>query len=89
MFQRPGELRHAEWSEIDLDAALWTIPAERMKRTKQGKATGPAHLVPMSRQAVAILAELQALTGAGRYVFPRLRTVSRPMSDAPPHGLSK
>ena len=81
-FQRPGELRHAEWAEIDLDAALWTIPAERMKRTKQGKATGPAHLVPMSRQAVAILAELQALTGAGRYVFPSMRTKDRPMSDA-------
>lgn len=81
-FQRPGELRHAEWAEIDLDAALWTIPSERMKRTKQGKATGPAHLVPLSRQAVAILTDLQPLTGAGRFVFPSMRSKDRPMSDA-------
>ena len=81
-FQRPGELRHAEWAEIDMDAGLWTIPAERMKRSKQGKANGPPHLVPMSRQALAILADLQPLTGAGRYVFPSMRTKDRPMSDA-------
>ena len=82
LFQRPGELRHAEWAEIDMDAGLWTIPADRMKRSKQGKANGPDHLVPMSRQAVAILADLQPLTGAGRYVFPSMRTKDRPMSDA-------
>jgi len=82
VFQRPGELRQAEWAEIDLDGALWTIPSERMKRTKQGKATGPAHLVPLSRQAVAVLADLHPLTGTGRYVFPSLRTKDRPMSDA-------
>lgn len=82
LFQRPGELRHAEWAEIDLEAALWTIPADRMKRNKQGKATGPAHLVPMSRQAVAVLVELQPLTGSGRYVFPSMRGKDRPMSDA-------
>lgn len=81
VFQRPGELRRAEWSEIDLDAALWTIAAGRMKRTKQGKATGADHAVPLSRQAVAVLRELQPLTGHARYVFPSLRTDERPMSD--------
>lgn len=82
LFQRPGELRQAEWSEIDLDAGLWTIPGARMKRTIQGKTTGPDHLVPLSRQAVAILRDLQPLT-AGRsvFVFPSLRTAHRPMSD--------
>jgi integrase len=82
LFQRPGELRKAEWAEFDLEAGLWTIPGERMKRDKQGKATGPAHIVPLSRQAVAILRELQPLTaGRGAYVFPSLRTAHRPMSD--------
>jgi integrase len=82
VFQRPGELRMAEWSEIDLDAATWTIPSERMKRRKQDKASGSAHLVPLARQAVAILLELHPLTGHGRYLFPSLRTGERPMSDA-------
>lgn len=82
VFQRPGELRHAEWAEVDLDAGLWTIPGDRMKRTKQGKANGPAHLVPLSRQAVAVLSDLHPLTGHGRYVFPSLRSKDRPMSEA-------
>ena len=82
LFQRPGELRQAEWAEFDLDAASWTIPSERMKRSKQGKANGADHLVPLSLPAVAILRDLQPLTGTGRYVFPRLRTRDRPMSDA-------
>ncbi len=82
VFQRPGELRMAEWSEIDLEAGLWTIPSERLKRTKQEKASGPAHMVPLASQAVAILRDLQPLTGHGRYVFPGLRTAARPMSDA-------
>ncbi|MES2714218.1 MAG: integrase arm-type DNA-binding domain-containing protein [Pseudomonadota bacterium] len=82
VFQRPGELRHAEWSEVDLAGAVWTIPAERMKRSKQAKATGAAHVVPLSRQAVEILQDLEPLTGAGRYVFPNMRTKGRPMSDA-------
>ena len=82
LFQRPGELRKAEWAEIDLVAALWTIPSERMKRKKQDKASGPPHIVPLASQAVAILRELQPLTGHGRYVFPSLRTGERPMSDA-------
>jgi integrase len=82
VFQRPGELRMAEWSEIDFEAAMWTIPSERMKRRKQDKASGPAHLVPLASQAVAILRELHPLTGHGRYLFPSLRTGERPMSDA-------
>ena len=74
VFVRPGELRHAEWSEIDLEAAEWRIPAEKMK----AKA---AHMVPLSRQAVEVLRELQPLTGPGRYVFPSVRTAARPMSN--------
>jgi len=82
VFQRPGELRHAEWPEFDLEAATWTIPSERMKRSKQGKASGTPHLVPLSVQALAVLHELQPLTGHGRYVFPGQRGEGRPMSDA-------
>ncbi|HMV53652.1 MAG TPA: integrase arm-type DNA-binding domain-containing protein [Rhodocyclaceae bacterium] len=74
VFVRPGELRKAEWSEFELDAAEWVIPAARMKMRT-------AHLVPLSTQAVQILRELHALTGAGRYVFPSARTPTRPMSD--------
>ena len=74
VFVRPGELRQAEWTEIDLDTADWTIPAERMK-------TRQPHLVPLSAQAIAILREAQALTGAGKYVFPGHRSNSRPMSN--------
>jgi integrase len=73
-FVRPGELRQAEWSEIDLDAAEWNIPAERMKMKV-------AHLVPLSRQAIVILKELHALTGKGRYLFPCHRSFARPMSN--------
>ncbi len=74
VFVRPGELRRAEWSEFDLDRAEWNIPAERMKMREP-------HLVPLSRQTVAILRELHALTGHGRYLFPGARTHARPMSD--------
>lgn len=74
VFVRPGELRAAEWAEIDLARAEWTIPASRMKM-------GVAHLVPLSRQAVAILEEIKALTGDGRFVFPSARSADRPMSD--------
>ena len=73
-FVRPGELRKAEWSEIDLDEGVWRIPAARMKMRNE-------HLVPLSRQAVEILRELHPLTGAGRYVFPGARTANRPMSE--------
>ena len=81
LFQRPGELRGAEWTEFDLDASTWEIPGDRMKRTKQGKATGGGHVVPLSAQAVTILRELHALTGNGRLLFPSVRTKDRPMSD--------
>ena len=81
VFVRPGELRKAEWVEIDLEAAEWRIPSERIKRTKQEKASGAPHLVPLSTQAVAILKDLHPRTGHGRYVFPSLLTGERPMSD--------
>lgn len=81
LFQRPGELRAAEWSEIDLDAGMWTIPAARMKRSKAGKESGDPHLVPLPRQAVAILAGLHGYTGHGRMVFPGERSHDRPMSE--------
>ncbi|KVP18849.1 integrase [Burkholderia ubonensis] len=81
LFQRPGELRAAEWAEFDLKAATWEIPSDRMKRTKQGKAVGGAHIVPLPTQAVAVLRELQPLTGSGRLLFPSVRTKDRPMSD--------
>ncbi len=81
VFLRPGELRHAQWDEIDLDAALWTIPASRMKRTKQQKISGSPHLVPLAAQAVAVLKDLKPLTGHGVFVFPSPRTPTRPMSE--------
>jgi len=74
VFVRPGELRKAEWTEVNLDAAEWRIPAERMKMREQ-------HIVPLSSQAVSVLRELYALTGKGRYVFPGARTNGRPMSE--------
>jgi integrase len=81
LFQRPGNIRAMEWSEIDLDGALWSIPASKMKRTLHGKVNGRPHLVPLAPQAVAILRDLQPLTGRGRYVFPSLLTGERPMSE--------
>lgn len=81
VFLRPGELRHAEWAEIDLDAAMWTIPANRMKRTKQQKLSGTPHLVPLATQAVAILKDLKPLTGHGQFVFPSPRSPKRPLSE--------
>jgi integrase len=74
LFVRPGELRAAEWSEIDLDAAEWNIPAKRMKMKV-------AHLVPLSRQSVDILRQLQPLTGHSKYVFPCHRSPLRCMSE--------
>lgn len=81
LFLRPGELRQMEWAWIDFDAATLMVPGETMKRTKDGKATGPAHLVPLAPQAVAILRDLHPLTGHGRYVFPSLLTGERCMSE--------
>ena len=74
VFVRPGELRAAEWAEIDLDAAEWRIAAHRMKMGQQ-------HLVPLARQAVALLRDIEPLTGRGRYVFPSPRSAERPLSD--------
>jgi len=74
VFVRPGELRHAEWAEIDVESAEWRIPANKMKMRAP-------HVVPLSRQALAVLDELRPLTGSGRYVFPGERTASRPMSE--------
>ncbi|MCC6200017.1 MAG: integrase arm-type DNA-binding domain-containing protein [Moraxellaceae bacterium] len=74
IFVRPGELRQAEWAEIDLESALWSIPAGKMK-------TREPHLVPLSTQAIAILRDIQPLTGKGRYVFPGARCAQKPMSD--------
>ena len=82
VFVRPGELRKAQWPEIDLDRAEWRIPAERMKMREQ-------HIVPLSRQAVEILREIAPLTGrpiggkpgAPLYVFPSGRSRERSMSE--------
>lgn len=74
VFVRPGELRKAEWKEIDLNKAEWNIPADRMKMRQP-------HLVPLSKQAVNILREISSLTGKSRYVFPSAISSQRPMSD--------
>ncbi len=82
VFVRPGELRKAQWPEIDLEKAEWKIPGERMKMREQ-------HIVPLSRQAIEILSELEPLTNreivarpnAPRYVFPSARTHERPMGE--------
>jgi integrase len=74
LFVRPGELRKAEWTEIDLEAAEWNIPAVKMK-------TRQPHLVPLARQSLEILQELHALTGSGKYIFPSPRTPKRPLSN--------
>lgn len=79
---RPGELRHAQWSELDLDGGVWTIPAARMKGTKVFKASKKNdHVVPLARQAVQLLRELLPLTGPGGYVFRGVRDHERPMSE--------
>ena len=74
VFVRPGERRHAEWSEFDLDAALWIIPAGKMKMRKP-------HHVPLSTQAVELFREVQFVTGPSGYVFPSIRSRARPMSE--------
>ena len=73
-FVRPGELRSAEWSEFDLDGALWSIPAGKMKMRRP-------HRVPLAPQAVAILRDLQGITGRGRFLFPSARSLARYMSE--------
>jgi integrase len=74
LFVRPGELRHMEWSELDLEGGLWDIPAGKMKMRT-------AHLVPLAQQAVGILKELRPFTGSSKYVFPSQMSKTRPISD--------
>jgi integrase len=74
VFVRPGELRKAEWTEIDLKRAKWNIPAEKMKMREP-------HLVPLARQAVEVFDAIQPLTGRGKYVFPCRRSENQPMSN--------
>jgi integrase len=74
VFVRPGELRHAEWVEIDFGAAEWRISAPKMKMRRP-------HRVPLSRQALAIIRELQRISGGGRWLFPSVRSVVRPLSE--------
>ena len=81
LYQRPGNLRMMEWTELDLDAAQWTIPSEKMKRTKEEKQNGQPHVVPLPTQVVQLLRDLHPLTGHGRYVFPGERSHDRPISD--------
>ena len=74
VFVRPGELRHAEWSEFNLDAAEWRIPADKMKMRQ-------VHIIPLARQTLAILQELRLFTGGKRFLFPSFRGDDRPISD--------
>lgn len=71
---RPGELRQAEWAEFNFQAKVWTIPASKMKM-------GRAHKVPLSRQVLALLADLRALPAGSKYLFPSIRSNDRPISD--------
>lgn len=81
-FQRPGNVRAMQWAALDLDGdAMWTIAAAEMKRSRYAKENGRPHLVPLARQAVEILRDLQPLTGHGKYVFPSLHGQGRCMSE--------
>ena len=73
LFVRPGELQKAEWSEFDFDAAEWRIPAAKMKMKQR-------HIVPLSRQALGVLEELRVYTGHGRFLFPSIRTDTKPIA---------
>lgn len=74
MFVRPGELRQAEWSEIDVERAIWSIPAEKMKM-------GRAHRISLSRQVLEMIEELRVLSGHRQYLFPCNGIPRRPMSE--------
>jgi integrase len=74
LFVRPGELRHAEWSEFEFDKAVWSIPAEKMKMRRP-------HRVPLSTQVLDLFEQLWELTGTGKYCFPSFRSDARPMSE--------
>lgn len=81
LYQRPGNLRMMEWSELDLKRGLWTIPSAKMKRTVKEKEQGEDHVVPLPRQAIALLQDIQPLTGHRQYVFTNERSYDRPISD--------
>ena len=74
LYPRPGELRNAEWTEFDLDAAIWTIPEMRMKMRRE-------HRKPLPKRAVKILKDLKKQTGDGKLVFPSVQSRSKPMSE--------
>jgi len=74
VFVRPGELRQAEWTEIDFDLAIWRIPTSRMKKRRE-------HVVPLSRQSLEILTQIRSLTGGRHFVFPALGKPDKPMSE--------
>ena len=74
MFPRPGELRMAEWKEFDFEAAVWTIPAAKTKMRRP-------HKVPLTQQVLDMLAELELITGGGKYLFPSVRSADRPITD--------
>jgi len=74
VFVRPGELRQAEWSEVDFECAIWRVPASRMKKRRE-------HVVPLSSQSLAILERARALTGSGRLTFPAISNRQRPLSE--------
>ncbi len=74
VFVRPGELRHAEWAEIDFYKPEWRIPGQKMKMKEP-------HIIPLSAQAVEILQSIHPLTGDGQYIFPSIRSGARPMSE--------
>ena len=82
LFQRPANLRTMRWADLDMEAGLWSIPSGDMKRTVPQKINGQAHVVPLPRQALALLRDLEPLTGAGEYVFPGHRDKTAPMSEA-------
>ncbi len=74
VFQRPGEIRHMEWAEVNFDKAVWIIPAGKMKMRTP-------HSVPLSRQSLEILSSMKGLSGSGRYAFPSVRSRARPISE--------
>ncbi|MDT7816276.1 MAG: hypothetical protein QOJ42_6192 [Acidobacteriaceae bacterium] len=74
LFARPGELRTAEWTEFNVPEAVWRIPARKMKMRRE-------HRVPLARQALSLLAELNEITGDSKFLFPSVRSWHRPMSD--------
>lgn len=74
VFVRPGELRHAEWSEFDLGKAIWCIPGSKMKM-------GEDHIVPLAKQPLKLFKQLKVISGHGKYVFPSIRSSDKPISD--------